>query len=767
MSKQEYELSDQIFHHEKAVRSITFSSNNNINTLLSCSLDKSCSFFSKTDLEKNFSFTKKSNLHDEYAFKVHSLLNNKGFLTAGKDKRIIQMDNEGNPIQEFIGHEGPVCSISQYSDSIFVSGSWDGTARLWNIVNGTVLGVLKDHSHAVCVSAFPDNMYITGSQDKRLRFWIKDHNTKNVDSAHEDIIRHIEPTLDYKNFYTCSNDCTIKYWNLYGQMILTLNGHDGFIFRVLSYGDFLFSCGDDKTLKVWYNNTFIKDLFHPNTVWDVCVDKKEGDVITACGDGVIRVYSSNKQKWLSQKEIDIYYNDCFNLDEEGKEGKKVSSNPKPSDLPLIDYIYKNKGKEGEIKAFNNKGKGEAWMVKEGKWEKIGDLLDSSEEVNENSALNQKGNCTSTIGSKHYEGDSFFPAGEYDFIFDVELDSIIRRLPFNINGNKLVSAEKFCRREKLHVMYQQDIIKFLNQNAQSKPIQKQIPQSKPSNRRNLSLIKLPLISYSLYSQLNIEGPLKKLQDDTDSSMIDIKTVSNILKKVKEINFYHTSKFNDNEKQALCRLISYGINSNHMIYVLDILRMICLHPQSNEIFKGEAVVLMYSLIVKSFNSINVNETIRIISLRALSNLCSIESGRVFLQSKSVDLLNELSSNLEFLVKNKNIKSGLCSVLFNLSIIFYDKNNSEVTVHIITLINECIEVIGNGDLEGSSDEEVKIVLNLLYAIGNFAFFSKENLVLIKELEVDLNIKTLLCKMNTVNDALFIEMKEFLEEILNISYI
>jgi hypothetical protein len=197
------------------------------------------------------------------------------------------------------------------------------------------------------------------------------------------------------------------------------------------------------------------------------------------------------------------------------------------------------------------------------------------------------------------------------------------------------------------------------------------------------------------------------------------------------------------------------------------MICLHPQSNEIFKGEAVVLMYSLIVKSFNSINVNETIRIISLRALSNLCSIESGRVFLQSKSVDLLNELSSNLEFLVKNKNIKSGLCSVLFNLSIIFYDKNNSEVTVHIITLINECIEVIGNGDLEGSSDEEVKIVLNLLYAIGNFAFFSKENLVLIKELEVDLNIKTLLCKMNTVNDALFIEMKEFLEEILNISYI
>jgi phospholipase A-2-activating protein len=243
-------------------------------------------------------------------------------------------------------------------------------------------------------------------------------------------------------------------------------------------------------------------------VWDVCVDKKEGDIITGCGDGVIRVFSSNSDKWLSQKEIDIYYNDCLNVNEEGKgsEVKKgnTCSNPKTSDLPLIDYIYKNKGKEGEIRAFNNKGIGEAWMVKDGKWEKIGDLIDSSE--NQNEALNQKGNCTSTIGSKYYEGDSLFPEGEYDFVFDVELGNKITKLPFNLNGNKLVSAEKFCRREKLHVMYQEDIIKFLNQNAQSKANTKQSNQSnnnRPNdiskgkgynpNMSSLQLLKFPLIA----------------------------------------------------------------------------------------------------------------------------------------------------------------------------------------------------------------------------------------------------------------------------------
>ena len=52
-------------------------------------------------------------------------------------------------------------------------------------------------------------------------------------------------------------------------------------------------------------------------------------------------------------------------------------------------------------------------------------------------------------TKIYSGDSLFPAGEYDHIFDVELgDGIMRKLPFNNGAGFLESADKFCARENL-------------------------------------------------------------------------------------------------------------------------------------------------------------------------------------------------------------------------------------------------------------------------------------------------------------------------------
>ena len=120
-----------------------------------------------------------------------------------------------------------------------------------SIQDPILLYELKDHTYAVAVCAFPNEFYITGSQDKKLRLWTKGTNTKNIDNAHGDIIRDIQPNHDYSMFYTCSNDQTIKSWNLFGQNLLTLEGHEGFIFKILIYNDYIFSSGDDKTVKVW------------------------------------------------------------------------------------------------------------------------------------------------------------------------------------------------------------------------------------------------------------------------------------------------------------------------------------------------------------------------------------------------------------------------------------------------------------------------------------------------------------------------------------
>lgn len=242
----EFNICQEVFHHDKTLRTIDSTENS---LVLTGSLDKTCAFFIKEN--DKYSFLKESLLHDDFVYKVFRMNDKKSFLTAGKDMRIIMMDNDGNPLKEFAGHTGAVNSLSQYKNNIFISGSWDGTARIWDIEKNDCLFTLKDHSYAVSVCAFPDDLFITASQDKRIRFWRNDSNIKNVDNAHEDIIRDITPNSDYSLFYTCSNDQTIKQWNLMGQCLLTLTGHEGFIFRVISSGNFLFSCGDDKVLKVW------------------------------------------------------------------------------------------------------------------------------------------------------------------------------------------------------------------------------------------------------------------------------------------------------------------------------------------------------------------------------------------------------------------------------------------------------------------------------------------------------------------------------------
>lgn len=260
----EFNISQEIQCHNTALRS--FSQINDI--LVTGSFDYSCNIYKQlfhdsintntniNNISKSYTYElfNTTKFHTSFVFKVFPLKDKKCFLSSSKDKSIMMMDLEGNPLKQFLGHEGPVNSISQYDSKTFISGSWDGTARLWDLESTSCISILPNHFNAVTVCAFPNSMYITGSQDKRLRFWIKDHNTKNVDDAHKDIIRDITPNSDYTKFYTCSNDETIKLWNLIGQHLLTLpSTHDGYVFRVISIGDYIFSGGDDKVVKVFYS----------------------------------------------------------------------------------------------------------------------------------------------------------------------------------------------------------------------------------------------------------------------------------------------------------------------------------------------------------------------------------------------------------------------------------------------------------------------------------------------------------------------------------
>lgn len=81
-----------------------------------------------------------------------------------------------------------------------------------------------------------------------------------------------------------------------------------------------------------------------------------------------------------------------------------------------------------MRLFKNNNKPEVYAWNNGKWEKIGDVVGGS-------------------AKKQYDGDKYFAAGEYDYIFDVEDESgVSKRIPFNDGDSHMEAAEKFCLRE---------------------------------------------------------------------------------------------------------------------------------------------------------------------------------------------------------------------------------------------------------------------------------------------------------------------------------
>ena len=141
-----------------------------------------------------------------------------GFYSASKDRKVIHVDGDGNPSKQFDGHENCVNSLSQSIPEELVTGSWDGTARVWDANTGKCLHVLEGHQHAVSVLSLPNGIVITGSQDKTLRLWFKGQLQKEIPNAHDDIIREICEVPGI-GFVSCSNDESVKLWSTDGSLL--------------------------------------------------------------------------------------------------------------------------------------------------------------------------------------------------------------------------------------------------------------------------------------------------------------------------------------------------------------------------------------------------------------------------------------------------------------------------------------------------------------------------------------------------------------------
>jgi phospholipase A-2-activating protein len=158
-------------------------------------------------------------------------------------------------------------------------------------------------------------------------------------------------------------------------------------------------------------------------------------------------------------------------------------------FPTLDKLATTRGKkEGEIRIFREGMKAKAYAWQKGKWELMGDVQGQQH------------------AKKKYEGDKYFPAGEYDYVFDVQDESgIHRRLPFNDGDNALTSAEKFLVREGMSLGYKEQIIQFIMKNSRSKGKIGTAPAKPKTVKKKLT----PIRERKFYRKMNLEGLQGKL------------------------------------------------------------------------------------------------------------------------------------------------------------------------------------------------------------------------------------------------------------------
>lgn len=208
--------------------------------------------------------------HSDWVTSISTPLdpNSNVILSGSRDKTVIvwelTRDPEGDwglPRKSLWGHSHFVQDVVISSDGQFaLSGSWDGTLRLWDLETGETTQRFVGHSKDVLSVAFSvDNRQIvSASRDKTIKLWNTLGECKYTieQDGHTEWASCVRfsPAVSNPIIVSCGWDKMVKVWNLTNCKLKTnLIGHSGYLntVTVSPDGSLCASGGKDGVAMLW------------------------------------------------------------------------------------------------------------------------------------------------------------------------------------------------------------------------------------------------------------------------------------------------------------------------------------------------------------------------------------------------------------------------------------------------------------------------------------------------------------------------------------
>ncbi len=239
--------------------------------------------------------------------------------SSSRDRTVKLWSKEGTILQTFTGHKNDVWTVSFSPDSqMIASASSDNTVKLWDRNSNPLDQTLQGHRLEVKdISFSPNGIIATASSDQTVRLWNTDtaEPLKNLMGEplifnHSQEVRWVSISPDGQTLATVNEDQpTVKLWNLEGELLQTLTGHQKPV-NALEYSPtgLIASGSQDGTVKLWQDGDLVETLNVQAPVVSIRFDDTGDLMATATshsnGGSQVQMWSSQDTGWQPRPIFD-------------------------------------------------------------------------------------------------------------------------------------------------------------------------------------------------------------------------------------------------------------------------------------------------------------------------------------------------------------------------------------------------------------------------------------------------------------------------------